>query len=95
MKFPFHRLLQAKEELEDIESILGFTPDNRRHPLGTGSCSAFIKLLTNNSDLFVAHSTWSVYNEMLRVIKKYNLAYNLSPSSESFIFFYRFNICVT
>lgn len=74
-------LLQAKEELEDIESILGFTPDNRRHPLGTGSCSAFIKLLTNNSDLFVAHSTWSVYNEMLRVIKKYNLAYNLSPSS--------------
>ncbi|XP_071850229.1 putative phospholipase B-like 2 [Apostichopus japonicus] len=75
-------LLQAKFELEDIEAILGFPPDEEKHPLGSGSCSALIKLLPNNTDLFVAHDTWTHYSEMLRVIKKYSLAYSQSPTSK-------------
>lgn len=42
---------------------------------GNGHCSALVKLLPNNSDLFVAQDTWNGFESMLRIVKKYNLNY--------------------
>ena len=61
-------------DLEDLSSALhkpGFT----RMP-GNGHCSALIKLLPKNSDLFVAQDTWNGFESMLRILKKYELNYS-------------------
>uniref|UniRef100_A0A4Q8K3A3 Phospholipase B-like n=2 Tax=Liphistius sp. SGP-2016 TaxID=1905180 RepID=A0A4Q8K3A3_9ARAC len=65
-------LLNIFGDLEDLEAILNRTVT--RHPLGSGSCSALIKVLPNNKDLYVAQDTWSSYNTMLRTLKKYNIS---------------------
>lgn len=70
------RLLQLGGDLEDLESAL-----NRSSPqrvLGSGSCSALVKLLPGQRDLLVAHDTWSSYQGMLRVVKKYSLPFRAS-----------------
>ncbi|NWI86069.1 PLBLB protein, partial [Pitta sordida] len=69
-------LLQLGGDLEDLESAL-----NRSSParvLGSGSCSALVKLLPGNRDLLVAHDTWTSYQSMLRIIKKYTLPFRTS-----------------
>ncbi|XP_046840907.1 putative phospholipase B-like 2 [Xenia sp. Carnegie-2017] len=43
------------------------------HVVGSGSCSALIKLLPNNRDIFISQVTWSDYSSMLRVYKLYDL----------------------
>ncbi|XP_075220478.1 putative phospholipase B-like 1 [Lycorma delicatula] len=50
-----------------------------------GHCSAIIKLLPKNTDLYVAHNTWTRYNTMTRVLKLYELQYNKLRSSETVI----------
>lgn len=70
------RLLQLGGDLEDLESAL-----NRSSPqrvLGSGSCSALVKLLPGQRDLLVAHDTWSSYQAMLRIVKKYTLPFRTS-----------------
>ncbi|XP_057687528.1 putative phospholipase B-like 2 isoform X1 [Corythoichthys intestinalis] len=75
---PFGFLLfQMGGDLEDLESALNKSSLTR--PLGSGSCSALIKLLPNNKDLLVAHDTWNTYQSMLRIIKKYNFSFKVSP----------------
>uniref|UniRef100_A0A1A8FFZ3 Phospholipase B-like n=1 Tax=Nothobranchius korthausae TaxID=1143690 RepID=A0A1A8FFZ3_9TELE len=75
---PFGFLLfQLGGDLEDLESALNKSSQTR--PLGTGSCSALIKLLPNNKELLVAHDTWSIYQSMLRIMKKYIFAFKTSP----------------
>uniref|UniRef100_A0A8C0EHG7 Phospholipase B-like n=1 Tax=Bubo bubo TaxID=30461 RepID=A0A8C0EHG7_BUBBB len=73
-------LLQLGGDLEDLESAL-----NRSSPqrvLGSGSCSALLKLLPGHRDLLVAHDTWTSYQSMLRIIKKYTLPFRaLIPGS--------------
>ncbi|NWI02128.1 PLBLB protein, partial [Tichodroma muraria] len=74
-------LLQLGGDLEDLESAL-----NRSSPqrvLGSGSCSALVKLLPGHRDLLVAHDTWSSYQAMLRVIKKYTLPFRTSAGGKS------------
>ncbi|NXT67128.1 PLBLB protein, partial [Chaetops frenatus] len=69
-------LLQLGGDLEDLESAL-----NRSSPqrvLGSGSCSALVKLLPGQQDLLVAHDTWSSYQAMLRIVKKYTLPFRTS-----------------
>lgn len=73
------RLFQLGGDLEDLESALNKSSQTR--PLGSGSCSALIKLLPNNRDLLVSHDTWSTYQSMLRIMKKYTFDFNVSPSS--------------
>ena len=51
--------------------------------LGSGSCSALVKLLPGGEDLLVAHDTWSSYETMLRVQKKYVLNYHMGPGRAS------------
>ncbi|XP_061527664.1 putative phospholipase B-like 2 [Phycodurus eques] len=75
---PFGFLLfQMGGDLEDLESVLNKSSLTR--PVGSGSCSALIKLLPNNKDLLVSHDTWSTYQSMLRIIKKYTFAFKVSP----------------
>ncbi|XP_077571201.1 putative phospholipase B-like 2 [Stigmatopora nigra] len=75
---PFGFLLfQMGGDLEDLESALN--KSSRTRPLGSGSCSALIKLLPNNKDLLVSHDTWNTYQSMLRIIKKYTFAFKVSP----------------
>ncbi|TNN43272.1 putative phospholipase B-like 2 [Liparis tanakae] len=81
---PFGFLLfQMGGDLEDLESALN--KSSRTRPLGSGSCSALIKLLPNNKDLLVSHDTWNSYQAMLRIIKKYMFAFRVSPSEERFL----------
>ena len=47
-----------------------------KHVLGSGSCSALVKLLPGNQDLYVSHDTWNSYQSMLRVLKKYSLGFH-------------------
>uniref|UniRef100_A0A8D3AJL0 Phospholipase B-like n=1 Tax=Scophthalmus maximus TaxID=52904 RepID=A0A8D3AJL0_SCOMX len=75
---PFGFLLfQLGGDLEDLESALNKSSQTR--PLGSGSCSALIKLLPNNKELLVSHDTWNTYQSMLRIMKKYIFAFSVSP----------------
>ncbi|NWX94144.1 PLBLB protein, partial [Nothoprocta pentlandii] len=69
-------LLQLGGDLEDLESA--FNRSAAPPVLGSGSCSALLKLLPGNRDLLVAHDTWTSYQSMLRVIKKYTLPFRTS-----------------
>ena len=71
------RLFQLGGDLEDLESALNKSSQTR--PLGSGSCSALIKLLPNNKELLVSHDTWNTYQAMLRIMKKYTFAFKASP----------------
>ncbi|XP_066226933.1 putative phospholipase B-like 2 [Saccopteryx leptura] len=74
-------LLQISGDLEDLELALNKT--KTKHTLGSGSCSALIKLLPNHSDLLVAHNTWNSYQNMLRIVKKYRFQFQQGPQEGS------------
>ncbi|XP_067010461.2 putative phospholipase B-like 2 [Anabrus simplex] len=84
--------LNVQGDLEDLTTAMNRTDNSTCElshilesgpVLGSGSCSALIKLLPNNSDLYVGHDTWSSYQSMLRVQKKYVFRYHvLANSSE-------------
>ncbi|KAM6166206.1 putative phospholipase B-like 2 [Erethizon dorsatum] len=73
-------LLQISGDLEDLEPALNKT--KTRVTLGSGSCSALIKLLPGQRDLLVAHNTWNAYQYMLRVLKKYRLQFREGPRED-------------
>uniref|UniRef100_A0A8C2VV43 Phospholipase B-like n=1 Tax=Chinchilla lanigera TaxID=34839 RepID=A0A8C2VV43_CHILA len=73
-------LLQISGDLEDLEPALNKT--KTRATLGSGSCSALIKLLPGQRDLLVAHNTWNAYQYMLRVLKKYQLQFREGPRED-------------
>ncbi|XP_033618561.1 putative phospholipase B-like 2, partial [Fukomys damarensis] len=70
-------LLQISGDLMDLEPALNRT--KTREALGSGSCSALIKLLPGQQDLLVAHNTWNAYQYMLRILKKYQLQFREGP----------------
>ncbi|XP_068268516.1 putative phospholipase B-like 2 isoform X2 [Nyctibius grandis] len=74
-------LLQLGGDLEDLESALNRS--SPRRVLGSGSCSALLKLLPGHRDLLVAHDTWTSYQSMLRIIKKYTLPFRTSAGGNS------------
>ena len=67
-------MLQIAGDLEDLAEALG-APHHKKRPLGSGSCSALVKVLPGNSDIYVSHDTWTGYNSMLRILKKYDFSY--------------------
>ena len=74
------RMLQIQGDLEDLEAALGATPadvGSRAKVVGSGSCSALVKLLPGYKELYVAHDTWTDYNTMLRIFKRYDLRYDV------------------
>ena len=73
-------------DLEDLEQVFDINDEfNKTRIFGSGSCSALIKILPNNEDLYVAHDTWNSYQSMLRMLKKYDFAYHWTkgPKVES------------
>ncbi|KAM8961143.1 putative phospholipase B-like 2 [Pelodytes ibericus] len=73
-------LFQLGGDLEDLEAA--FNKSDVFTQLGSGSCSALIKLLPGNKDLLVSHDTWNTYQSMLRIIKKYTLPFRASPNGD-------------
>ena len=70
-------------DLEDLEQVFNLDGkyDNVTRLLGSGSCSALIKLLPDNQELYMAHDTWNSYQSMLRILKKYTLSYHWNDKS--------------
>ena len=74
--FVYNRLMQADGDLPVLEQVLG--KKNIHHVIGSGSCSALIKLLPGNKDLFISQVTWNSYSGMLRVFKLYDIPVSVS-----------------
>ncbi|ODM95390.1 putative phospholipase B-like 2 [Orchesella cincta] len=75
--------LNIREELDDLSHALDPTPGLKDPTDREGHCSVMIKVMENNRDIFSSHVTWTKYTSMLRVIKRYNLAYRLSSSDKN------------
>ena len=72
-------LMQADCDLEDLEQVLG--KKEVRRVFGSGSCSALIKVLPGNKDLYISHVTWTSYAELLRVFKLYDIGVTVRGSA--------------
>ena len=59
--------MQADGDLEDLQVVL--RKKDNHHVQGSGSCSALIKLLPGNKDLYISQVTWNSYSSLLRVFK--------------------------
>ncbi|KAI5630156.1 putative phospholipase B-like 2 precursor, partial [Silurus asotus] len=70
-------------DLEDLEAALNKSSQSRT--VGSGSCSALIKLLPGNKDLLVSHDTWNNYQSMLRIMKKYVFSFRTSVKDQMLI----------
>ncbi|XP_060577603.1 putative phospholipase B-like 2 [Ruditapes philippinarum] len=66
-------VLSLSGDMEDIPNALN--PYRKKKVVGSGSCSALIKLLPGNKDVYVSHDTWDTYQSMLRILKKYDFAF--------------------
>lgn len=62
--------------MEDLEVVL--KRNSLRKVFGSGSCSALVKVLPGMKDLYFSQDTWSSYNTMLRILKKYSLKFHLT-----------------
>ncbi|EDV28552.1 expressed hypothetical protein [Trichoplax adhaerens] len=72
-------LIELSGDLESLETAL--KDEDTHHVLGSGSCSAFIKVLPDNRDLYFAHDTWTGYQTMLRIYKYYELNFSMLPKT--------------
>ena len=72
-------LFQVNGDLDALEAALG--GDTMSHVPGSGSCSALVKVLPGNAELFVSHDTWTEYSTMLRIYKLYDLKFRTSNAS--------------
>ncbi|XP_071540745.1 putative phospholipase B-like 2 [Panulirus ornatus] len=77
-------------DLEDLESALDPNIHNMSieewvksgHTIRDGHCSALIKVLPGNTDLYTSHVTWNTYQSMLRIQKKYIFPFRRTKSSD-------------
>jgi len=78
--YDFH-MMNADGDLLDITEAYGVTlggpkAGHRRRLGGTGGvsghCSAAVRVLPNNADLYFSHDTWNDYGQMVRIYKFYD-----------------------
>ncbi|EGC39069.1 hypothetical protein DICPUDRAFT_148187 [Dictyostelium purpureum] len=67
-----------------------FSPMNQKnveeYMATTGHCTTLIKLTANNSELYVAHTTWSEYADMIRIYKRINIPVASTPYGSETLF---------
>ncbi|KAF0308876.1 putative phospholipase B-like 2 [Amphibalanus amphitrite] len=77
-------------DLEDLEIAL---EDHEKRPkhvkaslgsrvLGSGHCSALVKVLPGAEDLYTSHVTWTSFQTMLRIQKRYILNYGQTEGAD-------------
>ena len=91
------RMLQIQGDLEDLETAFGatrFDLGSRAKVVGSGSCSALVKLLPGYKELYVSHDTWGDYNQMLRIFKLYDLSFDIGGGFRESIMFLHTDMCV-
>ena len=83
-------LLQYDGDMSDIQGALGLTPvptpDSSLQSIMeyltlNGHCSALVKVLPNEAELFVAHDTWAGFSSTHRMWKVYNLPLHQNQST--------------
>lgn len=70
-------------DLEDLEQAFDTEAKEPAKARGVGHCSALIRLLPNNGDIYISHDTWNSYQSMLRIIKKYKIPFKKVPKGET------------
>jgi len=75
-----YRLLNLFGDLEDLETALG--KKKLKKVIGSGSCSALVKLFPDNAELAISHVTWNDFNAMLRIYKRYNMSLHTKSGSK-------------
>jgi len=70
-------------DLEDLEQVFDVSNQEPPKVRGIGHCSALIRLLPNNSDIYVSHDTWNSYQSMLRILKNYKLPLRRVPKGST------------
>jgi len=73
-------LLNLDGDTEDLEVMFNRSEQSRRVH-GSGKCSALVKVLPNNWDIYISQVTWSTLESMLRMVKLYNLGYHTLPNN--------------
>jgi len=68
-------------DMEDLANVFGVDNPLADIFFRKGHCSALLRLLPHNSDVYIAQATWSSLNSMLRVYKMYDFPYTLDGTS--------------
>ncbi|XP_074636174.1 putative phospholipase B-like 2 [Acropora palmata] len=76
-------LMQADGDLGDLQAVLG--KKKYHHVQGSGSCSALIKLLPSNQDLYISQVTWNSYSSLLRVFKLIDTPFTVNGNKGNII----------
>lgn len=63
----------------DLEPALRRTSDQRSLSQAP-ACSALVKIVGENDDIYIAHDAWFLYRSMLRIQKKYVFPWHYKPS---------------
>jgi len=87
---PGVKWLNLAGDLEDLEVALKAPADRPEQvkasfgsrTLGAGHCSALIKVLADGSDLYTSQVTWSSFQSMLRIQKRYVFRYGRTEGGE-------------
>ncbi len=75
--YNFQSALQLNGDMSDLLASFNQVSD----PFSAGSCSALVKLIGKNQDIYVSHDTWTEYESMLRILKLYKFNFHLNQSS--------------
>ncbi|XP_012944732.1 putative phospholipase B-like 2 [Aplysia californica] len=76
----------------DMEDLSNLFPDSSEQltkenvdpslSFGPGRCSALLRLLPGNTDLYVSQDTWSDLSSMLRILKRYSFELHMTAGSK-------------
>ncbi|CAG7715957.1 unnamed protein product [Allacma fusca] len=71
-------------DMSDLESALGSNSQivNASDTMKDGHCSALIKLI-GNRDIYASHVSWSRYETMLKILKRYKFPLKISSAPDS------------